>query len=235
LKVHVTAYSSDLHRIRALVVVDVFRSSSAIITALANGAKSVVPFTNLSKAVHAHRNATLSTILAGERMGFTPTHFDYNISPFEMSRENVCGRTILYSSSNLTKILSRLGKRHRILIGGIINARAVANHLQTRHDDVTIVACGTKVGTAIEDLVGAGAIAASFSHAEFSDDALAAVGLFKAKGWKGLVKRGRIAGRLDELGFQKDVEFCLRLNSSSVVPGLVGNRIVNVAKFGKSR
>jgi 2-phosphosulfolactate phosphatase len=216
-------------------MVDVFRSSSAIITALGNGAKSVIPFTNLSKAVHAHRSSRLSTILAGERKGVTPTHFDFNISPFEMSRENVSGRTILYSSSNLTRILSRLGERQRVLIGGVINARAVANCLQARHDDVAIVPCGTRLGTAIEDLVGAGAIAASISHAEFSDDALAAIGLFKLKGWKGLVKRGRIAGRLKELGFQKDVDFCLRLNSSSVVPSLVGNRIVNVTKLTKSR
>jgi len=235
LKVHVAACSRELHRVRTVVVVDVFRSSSAIITALGNGAKSVIPFTNLSKAVHEHRSSRLRTILAGERMGITPTHFDLNISPFEMSRENVSGRTILYSSSNLTRILSRLGERQRILIGGVINARAVANYLQARHDDVAIVPCGTKLGAAIEDLVGAGAIAASISHAEFSDDALSAIGLFRAKGWNRLVKRGRIARRLQELGFQRDVEFCLRPNSSSVVPGLVGNKIVDVAKFGRSR
>jgi 2-phosphosulfolactate phosphatase len=195
----------------------------------------VIPFTNLSKAVHVHRSSRLQTVLAGERKGITPTHFDFNISPFELSRENVAGRTILYSSSNLTRILSRLGKRSCILVGAVINARAVAKYLQAHHDDVAIVPCGTKRGTAIEDLVGAGAIAASIRHARFSDDALAVIGLFKAKGWKGLVKRGRIAGRLEELGFQRDVDFCLRLNSSSVVPGLLGNKIVNVAKFGKSR
>jgi 2-phosphosulfolactate phosphatase len=171
--------------------------------------------------------------LAGERKGFTPAHFDYNISPFEMRRENVSGRTILYSSSNLTRILSRLEKRHRILVGGIINARAVANYLEARDADVAIVPCGTRLGTAIEDLAGGGAIAASIRHADFSDDALAAIGFFNAKDWKGLVKRGRIAARLKELGFQRDVDFCLRLNSCSVVPGLVGNKIVNIAKFGR--
>lgn len=229
MKVHVTTCSSDQHRFKTIVVVDVFRSSSAIITALGNGAKSVVPFTNLSKAVQAHRSSRLSTILAGERKGITPTHFDYNISPFEMSRENVSGRTILYSSSNLTRILDKLEKRHCILIGGIINARAVANYLQARHNDAAIIPCGTRLGITIEDLVGAGAIAASIRHAEFSDNALVAIGLFKAKGWKGLVRRGRIAARLKELGFQKDIGFCLRLDSSSVVPGIIGNRIVNVA------
>jgi 2-phosphosulfolactate phosphatase len=224
-----------LHAIKAVVIVDVLRSSSTIITALSNGAKSVIPFTNVSKAIKAHRAARLDTILAGERNGVTPTHFDYNISPFEVSRENISGKTILYSSSNLTRVLDKLGKRHRIFLGAIINARAMADYLQGRHENVVIVACGTKLGTAVEDLVGAGAIAASLADADFSDEALAVIGLFRSKGWKGLVKQGRVANRLIELGFERDIEFCLRLSSSSVVPGLVGHKIIDVRRSGKSR
>ena len=229
MKVHVATSTSNLHEIKTVVVVDVLRSSSTIITALSNGAKSVVPFTNLWKAREARKGARLDTILAGERSGVTPTHFDYNISPFEMSRENVSGKTVLYSSSNLTKILGKLGKRHRI------NARAVANYLQARHENVAIVPCGTRLGTAVEDLVGAGAIAGSITHAHFSDDALAVIGLSRSNGWQGLVKRGRVANGLIELGFARDIEFCLRLNSSSVVPGLVGNKIINVKRSRKSQ
>jgi len=235
LKVHVATATSNLHEIKTVVVVDVLRSSSTIVTALSNGAKSVVPFTNLWKAIEARKGARLDTILAGERSGVTPTHFDYNISPFEMSRENVSGKTVLYSSSNLTKILGKLGKRHRIILGAIINARTVANYLQASDDNVTIVPCGTKLGTAVEDLVGAGAIAGSITHADFSGDALAVIGLSRSNGWKGLVKRGRVANGLIELGFARDIEFCLRLNSSSVVPGLVGNKIIVVKRSGKSR
>lgn len=235
LRVHVTTATSNLGQFRTVVVVDVLRSSSTIITALSNGAKSVMPFTNLSKAMQVHRGARLDAILAGERNGVTPSHFDYNISPFDMSRENVSGRTILYSSSNFTRILGRVRKRHRIVVGAIVNARAVANYLQARGESVAIVPCGTKLGTAVEDLVGAGAIAASITHADFSDDVLAVIGLFRSKGWKGLVKRGRVANRLIELGFARDVEFCLRSSSSSIVPGLVGNNLIDVRRSRKSR
>jgi 2-phosphosulfolactate phosphatase len=233
LKVHVTSLTGDLRRTKTLVLVDVLRSSSTIITALSNGAKSVIPFTNLLKALEAHRRATLDTVLAGERHGITPKGFDYNISPFEMSRENVSGKTVLYSSSNLTRILGKLRARHRILIGGVINARAVANYLQSRYEDVAIVACGTKFGTAVEDLVGAGFIAASFTHAEFSDDALAAIGSSRAKGWRDLVKRGRVASRLIELGFEMDIDFCISPNSSQIVPGLVGDKLVDVKRSSR--
>ena len=230
MKVHVTSSTSDMHRIKMVVLVDVLRSSSTIITALSNGAKTVIPFTTLWKAVKAHGGSRLDTVLAGERNGITPKRFNYNISPFEMNRENVSGKTVLYSSSNLTRILGKLRKRHSILIGGLINAKAVANYLQTRHEDVAIVPCGTKLGTAVEDLAGAGAIAASILHAELSDDALAAIGLSRAKGWQNLVKRGRVAKRLTDLGFERDIEFCLTLNSSSVVPGLVANKIIDVRR-----
>jgi phosphosulfolactate phosphohydrolase-like enzyme len=86
----------------------------------------------------------------------------------------------------------------------------------------------TKLGTAIEDLVGAGAMAISIPHADYSDDALSAIGLFRSKGWKELVRRGHVARKLIGLGFEKDIAFCLRLNSSSLVPGLVGNRIITL-------
>ena len=230
MKVHVTSPTGDTSRFKRIVLVDVLRSSSSIITALSNGAKAVIPFTSVSKAVEARGRSGLDTVLAGERNGITPKGFSYNISPSEMSRGNVSGKTVLYSSSNLTRILGKLRRGHMIFIGGLINAKAVAHYLQTRREDVAIVACGTRLGAAVEDLVGAGAIAASISHAAFSDDALAAIGLFRGRGWRSLVKRGRVATLLIDLGFEKDIEFCLRLNSSSVVPGLVGNRIIDVRR-----
>jgi len=227
LKVHVAMSIGSVSQFRTIVLVDVLRSSSTIITALNNGAASVIPYTDLSKAVKAHRRIRRS-ILTGERNGITPRHFHFNISPFDMSRENVFGKTVLYSSSNLTRILGRLRSSHKITIGGILNAGAVAKLLRSRDEDVAIYACGTKLGTAIEDLVGAGAIASLMKRVDYSDDALAAIGLYQTKDWRELVRRGRVARKLIGLGFEKDIEFCLRLNSSSIVPGLVGDRIVSL-------
>jgi 2-phosphosulfolactate phosphatase len=176
-----------------------------------------------------------NSILAGERNGITPRHFDYNISPFEMSHKNVFGKTVLYSSSNLTRILGILRNSHSIIIGGTMNARAVANFLQTRNKDVAILPCGTKLGMSIEDLVGAGAIAASMAQGDYSDDALAAIGLYKTKSWRELVSQGRVARKLIGLGYERDVAFCLGLNSRPLVPGLVRDRIVALDRSGKSR
>ncbi len=214
-----------------LVVVDVLRSSSTIIQALSNGARMVISFSNIRDALRFRSSISRgSSVLVGERNGITPRGFNYNISPFDMSKENVWGKTILYSSTNLTRVLGKLKRRNNTIIGGIVNAKAAADFLRSEGNDVTIIACGTLQGPTIEDLAGAGAIAAGLLNEDLSDDALIAVGFYKSHHWRSLVKRGRIAKRLLDLGFMRDIDFCLQPNTSSVVPRMRGNRIVNLAQ-----
>ncbi len=229
MKVHVTSGVPDQTPFGTLVVVDVLRSSSTIIQALSNGASAVIPFSNPRDALRFRSSIPRgSSLLVGERNGITPRGFNYNISPFDMSKDNVRGKTILYSSTNLTRILGKLKGRKNKIIGGIVNAKATADFLRSKGDDATIIACGTPQGPAIEDLAGAGAIAAGLLTEDLSDEALVAVGFYRNAHWRSLVKRGRITKRLLDLGFMRDVDFCLQPNTSSIVPRMRGNRIVNL-------
>lgn len=228
LKVHVASSVSEEASCDTLVVVDVLRSSSTIIQALSNGARAVIPFSHPRDALKFRSSIPRgSHLLVGERNGITPRGFNYNISPFDMSRKNVFGKTILYSSSNLTRVLGKLERRKNLIIGGIVNARATAVFLRSKGNDVTIIPCGTLQGPTIEDLAGAGAIATGLLAEDLSDNALIAVGLYRNTRWRSLVKRGRITKRLLNLGFGRDVDFCLQPNTSSIVPSMRGNRIVN--------
>jgi 2-phosphosulfolactate phosphatase len=230
LKVHVTSNVRDETSSNTFVVVDVLRSSSTIIQALKNGARAVIPFSN-PRDVFRFRSSNPSGdyLLVGERNGITPRGFNHNISPFDMSENNVFGKTILYSSSNLTRVLGKLKRRKNTIIGGIINAKAAADFLRSKGNDVTIITCGTILGQTVEDLAGAGAIAHSLLTEDLSDDALIAVGFFRNRYWRRLVKRGRITKRLRDLDFDRDVDFCLQPNISSVVPCMRGKRILNAA------
>jgi len=213
-----------------LVVVDVIRSSSTITQALSNGARAIIPFSNPRDALKFRSTIRRGNyVLVGERNGITPRGFDYNISPFDVTKDNVCGKTVLYSSSNLTRVLAKLKQNKNTIIGGITNAKAVAGLLRSKVNSVIIIACGTLEGPTVEDFAGAGAIAGNLLTEELSDDALIAVGFYRNPYWRKLVKRGRITKRLRELGFQRDVDFCLQPNISSVVPGMRGGRIVNLA------
>jgi len=54
-----------------ILVIDVLRCSSTIITALSNGAKGVIPTKTLEEAGRRHRENP-GSLLAGERRGFNP-------------------------------------------------------------------------------------------------------------------------------------------------------------------
>lgn len=232
MKVHVVNGAPSESIFKMSVIVDVLRSSSTITAALNNGAESVIPFSNIRDAIRFANTAKRRSkvVLAGERHGITPKGFNYNISPLDMTRENVEGRTIVYSSTNLTRILSRVRGRSRVLIGGLNNAKAVANYLKKIDGDrVMIIACGTNQGSTIEDLTGAGAIVDSLVAEDLTDGALIALGLYRNPDWRSSAEGGRIARKLRSLGFERDIDFCLSLDISSVVPGLVRNKIVNLS------
>ena len=229
MKVHVVSGVLDEELFGTLVVVDVLRSSSTIVAALSNGAKAIIPFTDAGDAIKVRGGFRHSSVvLVGEKNGITPRGFDYNISPFDMSKENVEGKTILYTSTNLTRVLGKLRGRNPVTIGGIVNAKATADYLRSTDHDATIIACGTPKGTTVEDMAGAGAIASYLMSNDLSDDALVTAGFYKNPKWRSLVKRGHIAKRLLNLGFRRDIDFCLSPNISPIVPGLRGNKIVNL-------
>jgi len=231
LKVHVSSKPITSSQFRISVLVDVLRSSSTIITALNNGAKSIVPFNNIRSALRFRRTMINreNVIMAGERHGVTPKRFHYNISPLDMTEENVRGRIIAYSSTNLTRVLESIRGRTNILVGGVINSNAMTKYLRSLDRNVVIIPCGTRLGPTVEDWAGAGAIASMLTDVDLSDEALVAVGLYQDPNWRVLAKRGRTARHLMRLGFEKDIDYCFKADSSSIVPGLVGKRIINVA------
>src|SRR5580704_10388577 len=86
----------DLSR-STCVVFDVLRATSTIVTALANGAKAIIPVSEISEAL-ALRAKDLDILLAGERdglrIGGALTHgieFDFGNSPREFTADRVAG------------------------------------------------------------------------------------------------------------------------------------------------
>src|ERR1700722_6218438 len=83
------------------VVFDIFRATSTIVTALANGADAVVPVAEISDAL-ALRRQYPDVLLAGEREGLRirreltgSIDFDLGNSPRKFTRDHVQGKTIV--------------------------------------------------------------------------------------------------------------------------------------------
>ena len=95
-------YEPELHKSSVIVIIDILRASSAICTALANGAESIIPVAGADEAKDLKNKGYL---VAAERDGFVLDFADFGNSPFNFTKEKVSGKTIVYSTTNGTGII----------------------------------------------------------------------------------------------------------------------------------
>jgi len=73
-----------------VVIIDVFRATSTIATALYNGAAQVIPVADVAECINIGKR--LNAITAGERDGKVIEGLQYGNSPAEYSREFINGK-----------------------------------------------------------------------------------------------------------------------------------------------
>lgn len=217
-----------------MVIVDVLRSSTAIISFLDNEAEYIVPCKSAEEARKLKRSIGTGlekAILVGEEMGITPEGFDLNTSPSNIRKELIQGKVLIFSSTNLTRVLDRCKSAEVVLIGGLINAKAIATYLEfIEPKNVNIVACGIlpfKMIT-LEDMVGAGAIVHKLRRGELSDSAMISSLVYQNSKWKEWIYDGYVAKYLTKIGFREDISYCLQEDISDTLPILKNGRIIRL-------
>jgi 2-phosphosulfolactate phosphatase len=210
------------------IVIDELRASSTITTLLDLGCSRLYLTAGLAAARRLGRDH--DALLVGEREGVRPAGFDFNNSPAELSRGDVRGRVVILSTSNGTKVLSRLTETPATLIGCLMNARACAEAAvglaAKMGARVGIVCAGTLGRFAMDDAIAAGVLVERITDALRSrgEDAgltEAAVAAVQLRGsYPDLITPllESVAGRLvTKLGAGDDVPFCAREDVSSAV------------------
>ena len=164
------------------VVFDVLRATSVMITGLANGARSFIPVEEISEAL-SWRDRQPDILLAGERDGLriqnaagTGTDFDLGNSPREYVSDRVANRDIVTTTTNGTRALRACVSAEAVVVGSFLNLAATAQWLEQRKiHDLVLVCAGTGELSALEDVLGAGALvellARSSAGLELSDTA----------------------------------------------------------------
>jgi 2-phosphosulfolactate phosphatase len=153
------------------VVFDVLRATSSMLTALNNGATAIYPVTEISDAL-AMRAQKPDVLLAGERQGLRigkeltgTVDFDFGNSPRDFPAGKVRGQTIAWTTTNGTRALRACAHAEMILVGGLVNLRAVAAVLDTlRPSQLLLVCAGTFETGAFEDQFAAGALVHGLQH-----------------------------------------------------------------------
>jgi 2-phosphosulfolactate phosphatase len=206
------------------VVFDVFRATSSMVAALANGAAAIIPVGEIPEAL-AIRAKEPSVLLAGERDGVRirasltgGTDFDLGNSPREFTKEKVSGKTIVMSTTNGTRALRSCAHAKTVLIGSFLNLRATANFILKAQPQNLMLACsGTYEQSAYEDVLGAGALCqllwSDLARREISDSAKMARELFRIaeKDLLASASQSRNGARLSGIPeLRDDVPFCLQ-------------------------
>lgn len=214
-----------------VVVIDVLRATSVIVTALAHGALGVIPVAEVDEAFAWGKRCSGPIILGGERQNLPIPGFDCGNSPSDYRSSRVVGRTVILATTNGTRaiVAAKHSEARSVSIGALYNVGSLAAHLATIGEDVLLLCSGTEGLASLEDIVCAGALAQtlSVSGADLDDEAIMAAEVFSANEADvlGLVRRGAHARRLTEQGLDGDVSDVVSLNRYSVVPLLDGEII----------
>lgn len=216
-----------------VIVVDVLRCTSTIVTALANGASDVIAVKSVSEALSLKSKKTES-ILAGERGGLPPKGFEFGNSPRDFLAKNINGRSIIITTSSGTQTINNVLKAKAVLLGSFLNLTAVANEgLDIANEEscgLTVAMSGKLGSFSLEDFLCSGAIMELWEKksSEFSDSAYSSLLAYKSAKGNLLqhILKGNHAKELIDIGFLDDLIFCCEQDKYDTVPILKEKRII---------
>jgi len=222
----------DLHTIENTIVVvaDVFRATSCMVTAFAYGVKSIIPVATVDECRLLQERGYLA---AAERNARKVEGFELDNSPFTYMNDEIYGADIAMTTTNGTLAITRSRGAVKVLVGSFLNLEAIARYLRTEPYDVLVLCAGWKGRVNMEDTLFAGALVDRLkdSYAMAEDSAIMAWRLY-VQGKDNLpsyLSNSSHIRRLQRLGIQKDITYCLQHDLYDVVPVLRGNSLVSMA------
>lgn len=222
-----------------IVVTDVLRTSTTMITGLSNGAKEIIPTEDVASAGLIGRNSEGQALLCGERNGKIIEGFNLGNSIKEYSHDKVNGKTLIFSSTNGTPAIMKSKFARNCIILGFANLTRVVNYLASIHEDF-IVLCSGKTGEfSLEDTVCSGMLINRLvkknpkERFELTDSALGAVKLYTAykDDLLGMLQESEHGKFLCEIGFEDDLAECSKVDVCDCLPVLRNGVIKLIESF----
>lgn len=217
-----------------VVVIDIFRATTAIATAFESGIKELIPVATVDEAMQYKNKGFLA---GAERGGQIVEGFDFGNSPLNFLRNKDAyeGKSVVLTTTNGTKAIDIAKESKQVIIGAFSNFTAVSEYLLSQDSDVLLLCAGWKDRFNLEDTLFAGAVARklvrySDKYTTIDDSTYASTYLFEQvrDDLQGFLKLASHGKRLEKLNLQDDIEYCLRFDTSNVVPALQGNALVPI-------
>jgi 2-phosphosulfolactate phosphatase len=207
---------------KTVVVVDILRATSCMVTAFAHGVESITPIANLEECQSLKLRGY---VISGERDGKKVEGFDKGNSPFEYMGEQVRGLKIAFTTTNGTQAIEKSKGAKDVIIGSFLNLNAVAKYLLLNEHNVLVVCAGWKGKVNLEDTLFAGALVDKLKDylGPDCDAPLAAQHLYNiAKDdMVSFLNASSNVRRLNKLNIHDDLEFCVTPDQYTVLPRLI--------------
>ena len=217
---------------KTVIVLDVLRATTTMITALSNGAKEIISVREIDDARKLKENNP-TAILSGERNGVIIDGFELGNSPFEFSEKIVSEKSIIACTTNGTSAIAAANNAKEIWIGALINAHAISDKVLHETKETIIILCsGTLRQPSLDDILGAGAIIYYLSVSQndeliMNDGATIALNLYDY--YRKDLKKGLLTSnhgkKLYRAGLKDDINFCCQDSITDIVPVMINNKI----------
>lgn len=212
---------------KIVVVVDILRATSVMVTAMEYGAREIIPVATLDEA---KSYLDQGFLCAAERGGAQVEGFPLDNSPFSYMTEEIKGQPIVITTTNGTLAITKSTSADQVLVGAFLNIQAIADYITIQDKDVIVHCAGWKGKTNMEDTLFAGALVEllSASHELACDTAHLSLKYYQSvkDNLFETVKNSAHAKRLNKLHVIKDIEFCVKQSLYHIVPVLEGKKLI---------
>lgn len=216
---------------KTVIILDVFRATSFIVTAMALGAKSILPTMTIEEAKKRYNKGR---ILAGERSAKHIPGFHLGNSPAMLTDWPLRGKEMILTTTNGTKAIAKAKPAAHRLIGSFLNLSACSREAVQHGKPILLFCAGTQGEFSLEDGVAAGAFidtCIKMQPAYRADDlgmmARQSYLAWRSMGWNQL-KMSRSGQRIRRLGAEQDLDYCLQIDRFSVVPTVTKDEVIQI-------
>ncbi len=217
-----------------VAVIDVLRATSTIVEAIANGARAILPATDMDDAMRlAQTFGRTEVLLCGERSARKIEGFDLGNSPLEFTSEAVADKLVIMTTTNGTPALVAGQAADRCIVAAYLNLTAATQDLAGSGKPIVILCSGREGRFALDDALCAGSLIRRLreAHTErvhMNDAALAASALerrYRAH-LSAVMHRTTAARQIVEAGHVEDIAYCLTRDRHDVVPVMSDRQII---------
>ena len=213
------------------IVIDVLRATSTITTALSAGAAAIQPVATKQEVEFQTAQVEGSGYLrAGERNGEKIEGYDLGNSPLDYTNQTVEGQTIILTTTNGTRALSKADAADEVIVGSMLNAYRVARWIAEQQTDTVLLCAGRHNRPALEDTLCAGLVIDHLRELGLEPgltDAARIVDTFyqETDDFETAVEAGSSVQRLRDIGHERDISYCLQQDTLPILPRFVDGKI----------